>query len=1211
MKKIISAVIGLIIFYSALQAEKFEQIEKKAFYLKLQGDYKKSYHSFLNLIKFKNKPFILDYIYLHIADELAEYTVNRKNFIDFLLSQKKAQKHLIINDLIDYLLLENYLKNAQIKKAREKYREMGFINKWYILGPFRNENKLGIKKIYQPEIRINISQWYTDDTFYPVKFRKITSSDMPHINLKHYFYPDKNSVAYLLTYIYSPTNQFLTIHSGSDDGIKIWVNDSLILKNDIYRKAYFDTDNVKVFFKKGISKILVKISQNKDDWKLYFRITPKNYIITNYTARVSSISITTSHLTNITEYLDKLKNRSFYKGLYYLYTKNYSESRNLAAENLSEAINREPENPVYLFYYALTQKTLTERKKYLLLSLKNFKNNNEAKLRLSDYYENINDYDTAMYYLNRIHPDNYNKLFSAALILYKKKTLSTDALNIINKLLKLYPDDFSVNFLKAAVLFDINKDESAKYFNKSFKLRPDKFPLLLNHGLIAYNLLHKIDIENLYLEQLKYTGDNIKLYNDLTDYYLYNNLEKAVKYNKIALSINPFNITALKLNSDIMLKLNKKKKAKTSLERILQINPTDNYIVRRLNFLSGNSVNLIDKYKPDINKIVKNIFKKSLLYYRQKYKNYSGIMFLDSSIINISKKGTKEKLITKVYYVLSDNAGETYSHDSVYYSPATTKVEILKAETISRNMKRFNASGIKDYSVVNGDEKLYYDYVARIIKFSNVKADSIIILQYHLWERSENKYNKNYFADTSYWGNDIPTLSKNYYLITHYSTPIYFKYFYFSSKKPYYKKIKAGKYRIYKWAMNNLKIIDKEPKMVPFQEIIPQIKITTFGKWDEINEWLYNLSKTAGSINKEMKKIVDNLKTDNKIEFINRLYSYVRDKIRYVGIELGIGGIKPRNSISVFTSKYGDCKDKATLLNSLLNYAGFKSYLGLVRTDSEGKVEFNLPSSTYFNHAISVVKMNNKFIFLDPTANYFHMSEFPYSDRLNKIFLINKRKAKFVSPPPIRYSDNVSKSFVNITLHDDLSADIKKKILNKGEFAPTIRYFSENKHQHKKYIEAQWNAVYPGTVLLLTEYSNIQNKIPAFKYSILVNNFAVPDGSYIKFKPFLEPSQIYDSYCSLNERKFDLIFSFPYVIESKIIINMYKNSRVLLPKNLIINNSFLYYKLTFRVIGKNRIEINKLLRLKKNRIKPEDYRTFKTAALKIKLKENEYIKIKK
>jgi hypothetical protein len=87
------------------------------------------------------------------------------------------------------------------------------------------------------------------------------------------------------------------------------------------------------------------------------------------------------------------------------------------------------------------------------------------------------------------------------------------------------------------------------------------------------------------------------------------------------------------------------------------------------------------------------------------------------------------------------------------------------------------------------------------------------------------------------------------------------------------------------------------------------------------------------------------------------LANFVQDSIRYVAIELGIGGMQPHAAADVFGHRYGDCKDKATLMSSMLHEIGVQSYY-VVINDQRGSVSSNTPASAGdFYHVILAIEL--------------------------------------------------------------------------------------------------------------------------------------------------------------------------------------------------------------------------------------------------------------
>ena len=60
---------------------------------------------------------------------------------------------------------------------------------------------------------------------------------------------------------------------------------------------------------------------------------------------------------------------------------------------------------------------------------------------------------------------------------------------------------------------------------------------------------------------------------------------------------------------------------------------------------------------------------------------------------------------------------------------------------------------------------------------------------------------------------------------------------------------------------------------------------------------------------------------------------FAQREIRYVGLELGIGGYQPHPAPQIFAHRYGDCKDKATLVSAMLSEIGVESYYVVINSE--------------------------------------------------------------------------------------------------------------------------------------------------------------------------------------------------------------------------------------------------------------------------------------
>ena len=93
------------------------------------------------------------------------------------------------------------------------------------------------------------------------------------INLKQVFKKSNWSVAYGLLYLISPENRKVQFRIGTNEAVKVWLNDEEIWRFNSNRAAIFDDDIIKVTLQKGANKILIKVCNRVGDWGFYFRVT--------------------------------------------------------------------------------------------------------------------------------------------------------------------------------------------------------------------------------------------------------------------------------------------------------------------------------------------------------------------------------------------------------------------------------------------------------------------------------------------------------------------------------------------------------------------------------------------------------------------------------------------------------------------------------------------------------------------------------------------------------------------------------------------------------------------------------------------------------------------------------------------------------------------------------------------------------------------------
>jgi hypothetical protein len=106
----------------------------------------------------------------------------------------------------------------------------------------------------------------------------------------------------------------------------------------------------------------------------------------------------------------------------------------------------------------------------------------------------------------------------------------------------------------------------------------------------------------------------------------------------------------------------------------------------------------------------------------------------------------------------------------------------------------------------------------------------------------------------------------------------------------------------------------------------------------------------------------------DKVAFTSLALRFVQDEVRYLGLEIGANTHRPHQPGEVFTRRFGDCKDKALLLTTILQEEKIPAFVALINTDTRSRLTAVAPSPGAFDHAIVAIhRPDGKYDFVDPT----------------------------------------------------------------------------------------------------------------------------------------------------------------------------------------------------------------------------------------------------
>lgn len=151
---------------------------------------------------------------------------------------------------------------------------------------------------------------------------------------------------------------------------------------------------------------------------------------------------------------------------------------------------------------------------------------------------------------------------------------------------------------------------------------------------------------------------------------------------------------------------------------------------------------------------------------------------------------------------------------------------------------------------------------------------------------------------------------------------------------------------------------------------------------------------------------------------VRALHHWVAKNIRYVAVYLGHGGLIPHSAAEILSKRYGDCKDHATLLQSLLAAVGISSSTALI---SSGNA-FQLPGVGALgplNHAITYIPSLD--LYVDSTSPFAPFGTLPAGD-MDKPTVLTAL-GTLGHTPSTKADRNVQRSAVDLVIRPDGSID--------------------------------------------------------------------------------------------------------------------------------------------------------------------------------------------
>ena len=1164
----------------------------------IEGNDREAISNWTKLLDSSNERMVLSYWYL-IGDIINDDGFHKEAIPLIDEVSKRVMNDPYLKGSLEWERIQNLLSLGEYSLANESLTKLGIINNWLVIGPFDNVGRSGFYKVFDPEEEINPDKTYTGKSGIEVKWFQ-SGTTFGVMKFDTLLYPSTEGVAYALNYIYTPEDREVYIRFGSTGASSIWLNDTKVLSQDLYRDLYIDQDVVRCQLNKGWNKVLVKVCQDTGRWGFILRITDKdgNAIPElKYSLEPKDfVKGTTYELSD--EPLPEDYWNLIYAGIIYRKHGIWDKAEGCFSKAIELSDTALPHYFLGITYLdnEKSDEGIMELKKAVSLT-EDFARA-YVELGWNRYGKGL--YDEAIGYFQEAlkHNSRYVQAYTYLAWTYLTRGWLKDAeLNIKNAM--DINDTYTLGYYLDGIISErrgwyddaINSYQRALEINRAFSSAfTNLFSLYKNMGRYQEAI-------SMIQNKLAREPYNVSLYLDLSNLYASDKKPReALSILEKASTISPYYPEVYSSLGDLYYNLDEEEKAIVYWEKALEIEPGNITLKDYISFLKKETYTLTD-----VSKLIANTPT------QKDYPDASSIILLDNGERVVHPDGTSSITYHRVIKILNERGRENYGEVFIPYSLLSERVKILRARTIKPDGTEVEATAINDVSLAEGYH-LYSDAMAKVISMPALENNAIIEYAYTIDELGRGAIGKN-FQDEFYFQDFDPILNTRYTVTIPKGMSIYYK---MSNGDLKPKIIEKDSTISYVWEMKDVPQIIPEDYMPPLGDIVPRLEITTFKSWDDVASWYYSIANPKTQADDAIKAKVMELTKDKLTleEKVKAIYSFVTNEIRYVGLEFGIGGLMPHQASEVFKYKYGDCKDKATLLISMFKEINIPAYYVLVRTRDRGALPVDSPGFQ-FDHAICAIKLNDKLYFLDGTAEDNRFGYIPSMDQGTKALLIEDGRPLLVDIPVDDASINVKARDIKVDLAKDGSIKGDAIVTLKGFYDTFLRgqWKSASDREIKEALGASLSSLIPNASLDSYELSDLRNlDIDVWeKYSFHAPGYAQVAGNTISFLPSIMERLESSESVAKATRTYPITYWNPYTTRDTVTYTLPDGVSIMhLPNDITIDKPFGFYSMTFKLEG-NILKVERVFQIRSIYISPEEYKEYKDFVENIVSKDRERV----
>jgi len=479
----------------------------------------------------------------------------------------------------------------------------------------------------------------------------------------------------------------------------------------------------------------------------------------------------------------------------------------------------------------------------------------------------------------------------------------------------------------------------------------------------------------------------------------------------------------------------------------------------------------------------------------EQYPEASALFLKIQKLIDVDDAGAVTTLRNVLTRTLTLKGRENYANQSFYYNADREELELVKGVTVRRTGRTVEVEpdAINDVTpaFLEG-ATIYANVVQKVFSFPVVGKGSTMELQ--LVARQEPSPDGS-FSGIEYFRSEDPILDKEVI----FSLP---------GGATMLRSFVPGDAGLGDaetdfddtvWRVHDVPGLVPEEHMPPTAELYPRMVYSSYESWQGpaalFASEFYPHVQTAGAVGVRADELTAEL--EDREAIVRSVFLEVAENVRNVHLDLGLGGYEPNDASLVMENRYGDPRDKAVLLVSMLRAAGIEAWPALV---NDGPVTFveDVPTLEQFDSILVAIRDADGYRFLDPFIDNALYGYLYWGRGSTALLVADDGSGELTKLDPFHPLENRSDRSVVAEIADDGAAELVATCEVSGLFDRKSRIALKDatESEIQKFFEEATGSIGPGATDVEHFLTDLKDLLEPVKVQQTIDapGFAVPQG---------------------------------------------------------------------------------------------------------------------